>query len=152
MLPRCCCLLPAAPPPHASLLLLLLFLCLLQVESLTNLGMGVCRTTLPAAEGEERSWVVMVPGVIPGETVSRQGGRQAAEKEGGRSWTFFLWRMVMVLVGQVVVRVYRNHKNYSEADLLQVLTPAPTRVAPQCQVGGPIELHTASSDGRHGHH
>ncbi|HTL68628.1 MAG TPA: class I SAM-dependent RNA methyltransferase [Lacunisphaera sp.] len=36
----------------------------------------------------------------------------------------------------VRVRVYRNHKNYSEADLLAVLTPSPHRVAPPCPVFG----------------
>src|SRR5258708_28471456 len=33
---------------------------------------------------------------------------------------------------RVRVRVYRNHKNYSEADLLTVLTHSPHRIAPRC--------------------
>jgi tRNA/tmRNA/rRNA uracil-C5-methylase (TrmA/RlmC/RlmD family) len=33
---------------------------------------------------------------------------------------------------RVRVRVFRNHKNYSEADLVTVLTPAPERIAPRC--------------------
>ncbi len=37
---------------------------------------------------------------------------------------------------QVRARVYRNHKNYSEADLLQVLTPSPHRIDPKCPVFG----------------
>jgi predicted RNA-binding protein with TRAM domain len=72
----------------------------LRVESLTNLGVGVCRHELE--EGER--WVVMVPTVAPGELVR--------------------------------VRVYRNHKNYSEADLLEVLEPSPDRVEPACPVRG----------------
>lgn len=72
----------------------------LRVESLTNLGMGVCRVDL-VEEGLER-WVVMVPAVVPGETVR--------------------------------VKVFRNHKNYSEADLLEVLEPSPDRVEPTCPV------------------
>lgn len=79
----------------------------LRVESLTNLGMGVCRVDLPASgdddgdDGPQR-WVVMVPTVVPGELVR--------------------------------VKVYRNHKNYSEADLLEVLEPSPDRVEPRCPV------------------
>jgi tRNA/tmRNA/rRNA uracil-C5-methylase (TrmA/RlmC/RlmD family) len=37
---------------------------------------------------------------------------------------------------KVRARVYRNHKNYSEADLLEVLTPSPHRVTPRCPVFG----------------
>jgi len=37
---------------------------------------------------------------------------------------------------KVRVRVFRNHKNYSEADLLEVLTPAPERVAAPCPLFG----------------
>ena len=32
---------------------------------------------------------------------------------------------------RVKARVYRNHKNYSEADLLAVLTPSPTGTRPR---------------------
>lgn len=37
---------------------------------------------------------------------------------------------------RVRVRVFRNHKNFSEADLLEVLTPSPHRVAPRCALFG----------------
>ena len=37
---------------------------------------------------------------------------------------------------KVKARVYRNHKNYSEADLLAVLTPSPHRIDPQCPLFG----------------
>ncbi len=37
---------------------------------------------------------------------------------------------------KVRARVYRNHKNYSEADLLEVLTPSPHRIAPRCELFG----------------
>ncbi len=33
---------------------------------------------------------------------------------------------------RVRVRVFRNHKNFSEADLVEVLTPSPHRVGPAC--------------------
>ena len=37
---------------------------------------------------------------------------------------------------RVRVRVFRNHKNFSEADLVEVLTPSPHRVAPRCPLFG----------------
>lgn len=37
---------------------------------------------------------------------------------------------------KVRARIYRNHKNYSEADLLAVLTPSPHRIAPRCELFG----------------
>ena len=33
---------------------------------------------------------------------------------------------------RVRARVFRNHKNFSEADLVEVLTPSPHRIAPAC--------------------
>ena len=97
----------------------------LEISTLTNLGVGLGRVTLPAPRGQktedggqdaaglprpssaERSdggWVVMVPFTLPGEKVR--------------------------------ARVYRNHKNYSEADLLAVLTPSPHRIDPKCPLFG----------------
>lgn len=37
---------------------------------------------------------------------------------------------------RVKVRVFRNHKNFSEADLVAVLTPSPHRVQPRCPLFG----------------
>lgn len=48
--------------------------------------------------------------------------------------------VVMVPFGlpgeKVRVRVHRNHKNYSEADLMEVLEPAPQRVEARCPLFG----------------
>lgn len=42
----------------------------LEVESLTNLGVGVARVLVEPAEGEEaRPWVVFIPFTLPGESV-----------------------------------------------------------------------------------
>ena len=41
------------------------------------------------------------------------------------------------LPGETVrLRIYRNHKNYSEADLIEVIEAAPERVAPRCPLFG----------------
>jgi tRNA/tmRNA/rRNA uracil-C5-methylase (TrmA/RlmC/RlmD family) len=37
---------------------------------------------------------------------------------------------------KVKVRVFRNHKNYSEADLVEVLVPSPHRIDPRCPLFG----------------
>jgi len=51
---------------------------------------------------------------------------------------------------KVRVRVFRNHKNYSEADLLAVLTPSPHRIDPKCplfgQCGGCQYQHLAYAE------
>lgn len=53
--------------------------------------------------------------------------------EGGR-WVVMV---PFTLPGErVKARVYRNHKNFSEADMLEVLTPSPHRIAPTCPLFG----------------
>jgi 23S rRNA (uracil1939-C5)-methyltransferase/tRNA (uracil-5-)-methyltransferase len=37
---------------------------------------------------------------------------------------------------KVRARVYRNHKNYSDADLVEILEPSPDRIEPQCPLFG----------------
>ncbi|MDQ5977593.1 MAG: rRNA (uracil1939-C5)-methyltransferase [Verrucomicrobiota bacterium] len=74
----------------------------LEISTLTNLGVGLGRVSLP--DQPESKWVVMVPFTLPGEKVR--------------------------------ARVYRNHKNYSEADLLAVLSPSPHRIDPKCPLFG----------------
>ncbi len=70
----------------------------LEITTLTNLGSGLGRVTLPGET--EAKWVVMVPFTLPGERIR--------------------------------ARVFRNQKNFSEADLVTVLTPSPHRVAATC--------------------
>lgn len=49
-------------------------------------------------------------------------------------WVVFV---PFVLPGELVrCRIYRNHKNFSEADLVEVLEPSPQRVKPVCPVFG----------------
>lgn len=76
----------------------------LEITTLTNLGVGLGRVTLPGAPRADAGWVVMVPFTLPGERVR--------------------------------ARVYRNHKNFSEGDLLEVLTSSPHRVAAPCPLFG----------------
>ncbi|MEO5959219.1 MAG: TRAM domain-containing protein, partial [Opitutaceae bacterium] len=61
-------------------------------------------------------------------------GRVALPGETEPKWVVMI---PFTLPGERVrVRVFRNHKNFSEADLLEVLTPSPHRVAAPCPVFG----------------
>jgi tRNA/tmRNA/rRNA uracil-C5-methylase (TrmA/RlmC/RlmD family) len=86
----------------------------LEIATLTNLGLGLGRVPLPASEGQKT-----------------EDGGQGPFSSG---WVIMV---PFTLPGErVKVRVYRNHKNYSEADLLEVLTPSPHRVEPHCALFG----------------
>ena len=67
----------------------------LEIESLSNLGLGI---------GRDKGWVIQVPFCIPGERVR--------------------------------ARIFRNHSNYSSADIIEVLEPSNERVMPKCSLFG----------------
>jgi tRNA/tmRNA/rRNA uracil-C5-methylase (TrmA/RlmC/RlmD family) len=86
----------------------------LEVSALTNLGVGLGRVPVEAPQ------------------VSGFGSQVSPPSGGG--WVVMV---PFTLPGERVrARVYRNHKNYSEADLLAVLTPSPHRITPQCPLFG----------------
>jgi tRNA/tmRNA/rRNA uracil-C5-methylase (TrmA/RlmC/RlmD family) len=62
-------------------------------------------------------------------------GRVALDgQEGGPGWVVMV---AFALPGERVrARVYRNHANYSEADLVEVLSPSPHRIEPRCGLFG----------------
>ena len=121
----------------------------MEVSTLTNLGVGLGRVPLPAARGQKtedggQGSDSQVSGFSASVSRSENrgqtpGGQQAATASSQVSPPSGGW-VVMVpftLPGEKVrVRVYRNHKNYSEADLLEVLTPSPHRIAPKCPLFG----------------
>ena len=85
----------------------------LEISTLTNLGVGLGRVALPNPQ---------VSGLSPQD--SAPSGK----------WVVMV---PFTLPGEKVrARVYRNHKNYSEADLLAVLTPSPHRIDPKCPLFG----------------
>ena len=85
----------------------------LEVSTLTNLGVGLGRVPLPSSQ----------PSALSSQLTQSQSG-----------WVIMV---PFTLPGEKVrVRVYRNHKNYSEADLVAVLTPSPHRIAPKCPLFG----------------
>ncbi len=81
----------------------------MEVSTLTNLGLGLGRVPVG-------------------------GGKEDLPAQGGGGWVVMV---PFTLPGErVKVRVYRNHKNYSEADLLEVLTPSSHRITPRCPLFG----------------
>ncbi|MSU22248.1 MAG: class I SAM-dependent RNA methyltransferase [Opitutus sp.] len=79
----------------------------LEISTLTNLGSGLARVPI-----ENRD----------------------SKIENSSGWVVMV---PFTLPGERVrVRVFRNHKNYSEADLVAVLTASPDRVAPRCDLFG----------------
>ena len=84
----------------------------LEIATLTNLGSGLGRV----------------------EIEPPTGGRDAEAPSSTGGWVVMV---PFTLPGERVrARVFRNHKNFSEADLIQVLTPSPHRVAAPCPLFG----------------
>lgn len=97
----------------------------LEISTLTNLGVGLGRVHL--ADGSR---------VARGEisAADPESENRDSKNENSRGWVVMV---PFTLPGERVrARVYRNHKNFSEADLLEVLTPSPHRVAPPCPLFG----------------
>lgn len=88
----------------------------LRIESLTNLGDGVARVSLAEV----------------GADASAAGSD--AEGPPADDWVVFV---PFTLPGERVrARVFRNDKNHSRADLLEVLEPSPDRADPGCPLFG----------------
>ncbi len=99
----------------------------LEVTTLTNLGVGLGRVALASSE---------VGGRAPAPSASSAAGpaRRGSGSPGEGGWVVMV---PFALPGERVrARIFRNHPNYSEADLVTVLTPSPHRVAPRCPLFG----------------
>ncbi len=104
----------------------------LEITTLTNLGSGLGRMQLPGSQ-------------LP--ALSSQLTTQPPPVTGG-GWVVMV---PFTLPGERVrVRVFRNQKNFSEADLVAVLTPSPHRVVATCPLfarcGGCQYQHLAYSE------
>jgi 23S rRNA (uracil1939-C5)-methyltransferase/tRNA (uracil-5-)-methyltransferase len=86
----------------------------LEIATLTNLGVGLGRVPLAELKAENLKLEAPAPA--------------------GAGWVVMV---PFALPGERVrARVFRNHQNYSEADLVEVQTPSSHRVAPQCPLFG----------------
>ena len=103
----------------------------MEVSTLTNLGVGLGRVLIPDVQ----------PSAVSGQpnaaVEAASPGIENRESKIENSATRWVVMVPFTLPGEKVkVRVYRNHKNYSEADLLEVLTPSPHRIDPRCPLFG----------------
>lgn len=82
----------------------------IRIDSLTNMGWGVGRVTLETSMDDED------------------------DEEEARLWVVMVPHVV---VGELCkVRIFRNQKQYSEADLVEIVEASPHRVTPQCSLAG----------------
>jgi tRNA/tmRNA/rRNA uracil-C5-methylase (TrmA/RlmC/RlmD family) len=89
----------------------------LEISTLTNRGIGLGRVELPQAA-----------------TPSESPAPETEEQNPQSGWVIMV---PFCLPGERVrARIFRNQKNFSEADLLEVLTPSPDRIEPRCPIFG----------------
>jgi tRNA/tmRNA/rRNA uracil-C5-methylase (TrmA/RlmC/RlmD family) len=102
----------------------------LEISTLTNLGVGLGRVALSGGRKTEGGG----PRSTDGESDKAGLPRRSSAERSEGGWVVMV---PFTLPGEKVrARVYRNHKNYSEADLLEVLTPSPHRIDPKCPLFG----------------
>ncbi len=110
----------------------------LEIVTLTNLGVGLGRVRLPAADSATASASAgPVPPTQPPPAGAHDCVGAGAPTEAPAPSGRWVVMVPFTLPGERVrARVFRNHANYSEADLLEILTPSPQRLAPPCPLFG----------------
>jgi 23S rRNA (uracil1939-C5)-methyltransferase/tRNA (uracil-5-)-methyltransferase len=114
----------------------------LQIGTLTNLGSGLGRVPLPSASPEsfhvlrEKSPPFHSGEVDPDFHVIRENRSEQQPAEGAARGGWVVMVPFTLPGERVRARVFRNHKNFSEADLIEVIAPSPDRVAPRCDLFG----------------
>jgi tRNA/tmRNA/rRNA uracil-C5-methylase (TrmA/RlmC/RlmD family) len=101
----------------------------LEITTLTNLGSGLGRVKLPADQRSAAS-------AQPNKAADSEAGspRQSSAERSDGGWVVMV---PFTLPGERVrARVFRNQKNFSEADVVAILTPSPARVDPRCPLYG----------------
>jgi 23S rRNA (uracil1939-C5)-methyltransferase/tRNA (uracil-5-)-methyltransferase len=106
----------------------------LEIHTLTNRGVGLGRVPLPLPAQSNLLGYFSHKNFPNAQDESNPIGYFPKTAPAVSQW------VVMVpfsLPGERVrVRIFRNHKNYSEADLVAVLTPSPDRINPRCPLFG----------------
>jgi tRNA/tmRNA/rRNA uracil-C5-methylase (TrmA/RlmC/RlmD family) len=119
----------------------------LEISTLTNLGVGLGRVALPSDQLSAISGQASAisdqpdqpdqPATAAGSEIVQLAGPQPNRKSTIENRSGWVVMVPFTLPGErVKARVYRNHKNFSEADLLEVLTPSPHRIAAPCPLFG----------------
>ena len=101
---------------------------LIRIDTLTNLGMGIARVNL--ADFIETH--DLEPKIDNDITVDKDDNQHSEEEE--PKWVVMVPN---VIPGELVkARIFRNHKSYSEADLMEIVEPSPDRIEPKCPLAG----------------
>ncbi len=109
----------------------------LEIHTLTNRGLGLGRVELPDVESDDDQPVAGSPDSPISEIETPKSGDGPALRSSTSSSEGWVVMVPSTLPGERVrVRVFRNQKNYSEADLVEVLTPSPHRIEPRCSLFG----------------
>ena len=108
----------------------------LTITTLTNRGVGLGRVPLPEPAPESDP-LILDTGELDSSveaTASTALARQSSTESSDGGWVVMI---PFCRPGERVrARIFRNQKNFSEADLVEVLTPSPDRVKPQCDLFG----------------
>ena len=100
----------------------------LEITTLTNLGVGLGRVPL----NQPKAFGFKPQGAAPLEPRARATAAEKHETKGENAAGWVVMVPFTLPGERVRARIYRNHRNYSEADLLEVLAPSPQRVEPRC--------------------
>jgi tRNA/tmRNA/rRNA uracil-C5-methylase (TrmA/RlmC/RlmD family) len=106
----------------------------LEIATLTNLGSGLGRIPLPNPELLP-SEATETP-TRPAEAARSPGTTPNSEPPPAEAGGWVVMVPFTLPGERVRARVFRNHKNYSEADLVEVLRPSPDRIDPKCPLFG----------------
>ncbi len=103
-----------------------------EVSSVSNLGIGVARVTLTSEQ--------LAKNVVDEKKRSSKKPQTVEELDeddltslssAPNSWVIFVPKTI---AGERVrVRIHKNFKSYSEADLISIIRPSPSRTEPKCQ-------------------
>ncbi|KAG7342328.1 RNA methyltransferase, TrmA family protein [Nitzschia inconspicua] len=106
----------------------------IQIDSLTNQGWGIGRVALTTPDTPTTTTTDGTAKEVDNNDSDNTEHNSNSNMEDKRLWIIMVPH---VIVGETVrVRIFRNMKSYSEADLVEVLQASPDRVEPKCSLAG----------------
>lgn len=103
----------------------------LEITTLTNMGQGLGRIAIPEAAAPESSTAgETAPASGSPTPISSAAPAPDADGPGSGGWVVLV---PFALPGdRIRARVWRNQRNFSEADLVEIIRPSPDRIDPPC--------------------
>lgn len=116
---------------------------IIRIDSLTNMGWGIGRVNLDEFKKEEiTSDDATTSSSSPTTTTASKNDEKLQQEEDDNEVTTEEDRLWVIMVPHVIVdelvkvRVFRNQKKFSEADLIEIIESSPERVQPKCSLAG----------------